>query len=126
LYIKAFLLTLFLFITLIGCSQSTSTEPIREEMLVSVGVVVELIEKAEQSKEPLGNHVYEIIQIVVDKYDLMNKSNDLNKTETKLLDTMMGLANRYSEYMDTKNQEDRNRYETTLQEIKTLMNVTSN
>jgi hypothetical protein len=39
---------------------------------------------------------------------------------------MMGLANRYSEYMDTKNQEDRNRYESTLQEIKTLMNVTSN
>jgi hypothetical protein len=126
LYKKYILLTLSLFITLIGCSQNTSTEPIREEMLASVGVVVELIEKAEQSKEPLGDHVYEITQVVVDKYDLMNQSNDLNKTETTLLDKMMGLVNRYSEYVDTKNDKDRNQYELTLEEIKELLNSTSN
>jgi hypothetical protein len=126
LYKRVLLLTLSLFITLIGCSQNTSTETIREDILTDVGVVVELIKKAEQSKEPLGNHVYEVIQIVIDKYELMNESNDLNKTETKLLDKMMGLANRYSEYVDTKNEEDRNRYESTLEEIKDLMNSTSN
>lgn len=110
------------FVILIGCSQNTATETIRDEIIIDVGVAVEVIENTSQLNEPLNNQDYELIQIIIDKYNLMSESNDLNKSEKDMLTNMMGLANRYSEYVDTNKQKHKDRYEATLKEIKNKLN----